>query len=40
MKELNLTQSQLRQIHQIYISHAHMDHLGYLFPLMNECNNA
>lgn len=28
------------QIHQIYISHAHMDHLGYLFPLMKECKNA
>ena len=28
------------QIHQIYISHAHMDHVGYLIPLMKECKNA
>lgn len=28
------------QIHQIYISHAHMDHIGYLLPLMKECRNA
>lgn len=28
------------QIHQIYISHAHMDHIGYLLPLMQECRNA
>lgn len=28
------------QIHQIYISHAHMDHAGYLLPIMQECRNA
>lgn len=30
----------LKQIDQIFISHAHMDHIGYLFELMSEASTA
>jgi len=30
----------MNQIEQIYISHAHMDHIGFLFGMMNECPRA